>query len=242
MPHRNKEYQFKALSDIWTGDGSQKSGRLILTGLLGSIRWWFEVLVRGLGGSACDPTKTQCKDNTHCVACELFGCTGWARKFRFEVLNDKGDVQQNQIKKDDSFILRSFILRFIPLRPIRPEEWVLLETSLRLIAEYGAIGGKTVFKPSEQNKKVYHNDYGLIKLEESQEFTERLSPDKLEDYLSKWKGPKIDDGEFAWASLQNFWFVEGKYLTRKNTTESTFNRVIGREEQKNNSKKISNRH
>ena len=52
----SKEWKIKAITDIWTGDYQQKNERLITTGLLGSIRWWFEVLVRGLGGSACDPT------------------------------------------------------------------------------------------------------------------------------------------------------------------------------------------
>jgi CRISPR-associated protein Csb2 len=47
-PH---EYELKALTDIWTGDANREGNRLITTGLLGSIRWWFEVLVRGLGES-----------------------------------------------------------------------------------------------------------------------------------------------------------------------------------------------
>lgn len=31
------------------------------------------------------PTNTKCEGKNHCDACELFGCTGWARKFRLEV-------------------------------------------------------------------------------------------------------------------------------------------------------------
>jgi len=53
-PH---DYSFKALSDLWTGDAQRKGASVIPTGLLGSIRWWFEVVVRGLGGSACDPAR-----------------------------------------------------------------------------------------------------------------------------------------------------------------------------------------
>jgi len=97
-------YRLRALTDLWTGDLNGKPDRLITTGLLGSIRWWFELLVRGLGGSACDPSPEDRKMNPpecrcpnkkvekandpghHCVVCELFGCTEWARKFRFEVL------------------------------------------------------------------------------------------------------------------------------------------------------------
>jgi len=153
------EFKLKALTDIWTGDASRdasrRGDRLIATGLLGSIRWWFEVLVRGLGGKACDPTlpevrcpasnKTPSEPGHHCVVCELFGCTGWARKFRFEVLDKNGEPKQSQIEAGDIFILR-----FTELRPIREEEWCLLDLTLRLIAEYGAIGGKTVLKPSDE--------------------------------------------------------------------------------------------
>ncbi len=131
-------YMLTALTDIWTGDANGKPDRTITTGLLGSIRWWFEVLVRGLGGRACDPTKHQCEGPQHCVVCELFGCTGWARKFRFEVLDQSGQVKLTQIKKGDTFNLR-----FTELRPIQPVEWALLDLTLRLIAKYGAIGGKT---------------------------------------------------------------------------------------------------
>ncbi len=144
-----KEWKLEALTDIWTGDVNQGDDRLIPTGLMGSIRWWFEVLVRGLDGKACDPTVdgVRCPDHEgrHCVVCELFGCTGWARKFRLVILNENGKVIQNQIRAG-----QTFILKFIPLRPIAPEEWCLLDATLRLIAEYGAIGGKTVFKPSEE--------------------------------------------------------------------------------------------
>lgn len=151
-----KEWKFQALTDIWTGDAQGKPERLIPTGIMGSLRWWFEVLVRGLGGEACDPTVkgVRCPQDTkkkptdpghHCVVCELFGCTGWARKFRLMILDEQGQVIQNQIEAD-----QTFTLRFIPLRHISDEEWCLLDATLRLIACYGAIGGKTVFKPSEE--------------------------------------------------------------------------------------------
>lgn len=48
----------QAHTDIWTGDVEGRADRLITTGLLGSIRWWFEVLVRGLGGRPCDPLRS----------------------------------------------------------------------------------------------------------------------------------------------------------------------------------------
>jgi len=240
-------WQFKALTDLWTGSvtleekgGQIKEktgpGRLITTGLLGSIRWWFEVLVRGLGGSACDPTDTKCEDRNHCVVCELFGCTGWARKFRFEVLDENGKIRTDQIKQDQAF---SF--RFTPLRPIRIEEWTLLDATIRLIAEYGAIGGKTVFKPTDESSrasKLHHKDYGLVQITQSRQFAGTSRGD-LETYLSKWR--KLDHGKFAWASLQHFWCVNGKYLGRQGNNNSTFNQVLGRQEAKKQGQYLANR-
>jgi len=229
-----RTYQLRALTDLWTGDVNGKPDHLITTGLLGSIRWWFEVLVRGLGGSACDPTDTKCEDRNHCVVCELFGCTGWARKFRFEVLDENGDAKAEQIKQN-----QTFNLRFTPLRPVRGEELALLDATLRLIAEYGAIGGKTVFKPTDESSrasKLHHKDYGLVQMVASQQFTETRRDD-LEKYLSKWR--KLNHGEFVWASLQHFWCVNEKYLGREDNNKSTFNQVLGRQEAKNQGQQLA---
>jgi CRISPR-associated protein Cmr1 len=244
MANGEQTYQFKALTDLWTGDLNEKSGRLIPTGLLGSIRWWFEVLVRGLGGSACDPSYTKCEGRNHCVVCELFGCTGWARKFRFEVLDGNGDTKTDQITKDDTKTDQitkdpTFSFRFTSLRPIRIEEWVLLDATLRLIAGYGAIGGKTVFKPTDEPSragKPHHKDYGLVRMVSSRQLAETRRDD-LEKYLSKWR--KLNHGEFAWASLEHFWCVKGKYLGREDNNKSTFNQVLGRQEAKNQGQQLA---
>ncbi len=44
------------LSSLWTGNYKREGDNLVLTGLIGSFRWWMEAIVRGLGGYACDPT------------------------------------------------------------------------------------------------------------------------------------------------------------------------------------------
>jgi len=192
-------FTFTAKTAIWTGDADCKPDSLKHTGLLGSIRWWFEVVVRGLGGYACDPSETKCKDKNHCVVCELFGCTGWARKFRFDVLDEKDDCKQIQIKADDKFKLK-----FTPLRPIKEEEWALLSLTLKLIARYGAIGGKTIHKP-------YRSDFGLIELIKEQHYLKKETAESLtaEDLNKKLKGYVIapqwgkNNNRKLWASLNN---------------------------------------
>ena len=228
-------YEFEALTDVWTGDIDGKAGRVITTGLLGSIRWWFEVLVRGLGGGACDPTQHGCMDREHCVVCELFGCTGWARKFRFDVLDMGGQPRRQQIEKNNQFQFR-----FTPLRHVRREEWALLDLTLRLIADYGAIGGKTVLKPSQEGRRTneqHHQDLGLIGLiRRPNGWTP--SSDELQSYVRRWRDVKSNG--FAWASLEHFWCVKGRTLARQCTGLSTFNQVLGRKEPKRDAKRLMN--
>lgn len=232
-----RTYQCKALTDLWTGSAHRRADRLVTTGLLGSIRWWFEVLVRGLGGGACDPSDTKCEDRNHCVVCEFFGCTGWARKFRFDVLDENNRPKAIQIKKD-----KTFSLRFMPFRPIKSEEWTLLDATLHLIAEYAAIGGRTVFKPTDESgraNKLHHRDYGLIEISRDSQF-ERIGLEALKSYVSDSQWRKVHHKDFAWASLKHFWCVKGKYLGRQNSNSSSFNQVIGRKESKNRGQQLAN--
>ncbi len=82
------------VTPVWTGDASRNARRVVGTGLVGSLRWWYEALVRGLGGWACDPTDDgiRCPPRgaavspdsvllSLCPACQLFGATGWAKSF-----------------------------------------------------------------------------------------------------------------------------------------------------------------
>ena len=166
--------KIKPLTPIWTGDENKKCETLRETGIIGSLRWWYETLVRGLGGSACDPTNTKCDGENHCDVCELFGCTGWARKFRLEVESDKlavipeikiGTREKRVIRrKEKKYLIRNvrglmadrIVLKFILMRDITPNEWALLNQTLQIIAEHGAIGaftaqGNGVIKIVENN-------------------------------------------------------------------------------------------
>lgn len=96
------EIHIKTLTPLWTGGiETGKVDRIHETGLLGSLRWWMEVLVRGMGGQVCDPTEQKCSydskkpNNGLCKVCEVFGATGWKRQFRPEVIRDntKPDTQ-----------------------------------------------------------------------------------------------------------------------------------------------------
>jgi CRISPR-associated protein Cmr1 len=145
------------------------------------------------------------------------------------VLGPDGKQQQQQIKKDGAFSLA-----FTPLRPIRSEEWTLLDATIRLIADYAAIGGKTVCKPSDENgreNEVHHRDYGIVSVTQSAG-VEPVSLERMKQYVQDQRWRRVEHGAFAWASLLNFWSLEGKYLTRAGPATSSFNRVLGRKEDK----------
>lgn len=83
------------VTPIWTGGADGTADRLHATGIMGSLRWWYEVLVRGVGGEACDPSKHSClydpkkSDDGLCHVCRVFGATGWSRRFRMVVSDEK---------------------------------------------------------------------------------------------------------------------------------------------------------
>ncbi len=96
---------FQTLTPIWTGDAWGKSNKLKLTGIIGSLRWWFEALVRGMGYKACDSTSdNKCQIEIAkpedvaeiygkiCPVCYLFGTTGW--KGRFSVSVEKSELEK----------------------------------------------------------------------------------------------------------------------------------------------------
>jgi len=82
--------ELRTLTPLWTGDAYRECNELKLTGIVGSLRWWFEALVRGMGYKACDSSgDNKCKLEIKnpddilkiyekiCPACFLFGTTGW---------------------------------------------------------------------------------------------------------------------------------------------------------------------
>lgn len=102
------ELAVTTLTPLWTGGvKTAKMDRISETGIIGSLRWWFELLVRGFGGMVNDPTmderssfdrekheKSHAKDERSrlrdaglCDVSQVFGATGWRRRFRL-VIND----------------------------------------------------------------------------------------------------------------------------------------------------------
>lgn len=209
--------QLRTLSPLWTGGIDRTMDRLHETSIIGSLRWWYEALVRGLGGYACDPTGDDCcvydekeREKSVCAACYVFGCTGWARRFR---LNAASKAQSSGEVKAGV----DFELSFTELYRLSDNDIWLLTTAVSIAANYGAIGGKTPLKPQQKGGKV-GGDYGLVAIrnQQSWQFT-RTKPSG--DYWSDFK--RASNAQDA-PDLRWFFFVKGAFLWRKQ-----INQLIG---------------
>ncbi|MHA1654704.1 MAG: type III-B CRISPR module RAMP protein Cmr1 [Candidatus Thorarchaeota archaeon] len=100
--------RIETLTPIWTSGVDRKMHHIHESGIMGSLRWWYEAVVRGLGGEACNPTRHRCnfdekkyrrsmstdrrrrlREAGLCDACQVFGATGWRRRFQLEIVRDK---------------------------------------------------------------------------------------------------------------------------------------------------------
>ena len=100
--------RLRTLTPLWTGGVDGTMDRIHEAGIIGSMRWWYEAIVRGLGGWACNPRESGCsfdvekyrqskaaderrrlRDAGLCDVCQVFGATGRQRQFR--VLLGKGN-------------------------------------------------------------------------------------------------------------------------------------------------------
>lgn len=147
------EVKLRTLTPIWTGNIDCTSPNLKETGIIGSLRWWYENLLRAYGEDACDPTDSTCNAEKHCSACELFGCTGWSRKFRLEI---SADSKLKPLKlrignRHVSGLFGEFVLRILPLRDICINEKRYFSKAFQVIHEYGALGAR-----SSQGNGVVH--------------------------------------------------------------------------------------
>ncbi len=225
------EFRLKALTPIWTGGVKKNDNSILhLTGIKGSIRWWYEVLIRGLDCYACDPTADghcelkpkelnrdkplaeQIKKQI-CPACYMFGCTGWSGKFILKLMEPDTNRPIESLSSREI----AFKLHFLEQKKIDPEEQLLLKMTLKLIVDYGAIGGKTIFKPSEvkyKNTKLHHRDFGILARDKQSNLpTEKIQTIEIIQYLEKFKNKK-EKNETEWPNMKYFWFVKGKYIDR----------------------------
>lgn len=234
------ELKFKTLTPIWTGDADRKCTTIKDTSIIGSMRWWYEAIVRGMGGYACDPSNGVCEFNTKgyekavkdgksveeaieiglknvCPACRLFGCTGWKRRFKI-VVNDFGGTS-NQRMNDDGYS-GIFEIEFYEIFKISDsEKWLLFQT-LQIIENYGAFGGRTTRKP--QGSPV-GKDYGLIEVNlVNTDWASKSDYNKTQKRIKTITENCGKINNKNWFDFRYYWIIEGEYLNRLN-----INKIFG---------------
>lgn len=224
------EFKIKIIEPIWTGGVAQNDKTLHETGLIGSLRWWYEALIRGLGGYACDSKACKCKVNSDtadtkqavkealeevCLACQMFGCTGWSKKFSLRIYKNNELVSNLKDKGE-------ITLELLEIKPFTEEEKWLWAKIFKIISDYGSLGGKTIYKPSDYNNnhEKHHKDYGLIKLDPSFVKPEKKYKD-VQPYIASLKKIKTMNSE--WPNLKYFWFIPKFTLER-----DKFNLIVNR--------------
>jgi len=151
--------EIKTLTPIWTGGVKGNCDILHETGIIGSMRWWYEAIVRGLGGYACDPSKHQCPDDNgnYCDACLIFGATGLKRSFRIDLerLQNNNPNQELHLKVNNNrgwyfgcgVYSKQLKGHIIPIRSIdcvnSKELYQILALTLQLATKYGGLGPRT---------------------------------------------------------------------------------------------------
>lgn len=195
--------KLEALTPIWTGDFERSSKRIKETGIIGSLRWWYEALVRAYNGRACNITSDasddkKCnyeKSKKICNVCQMFGCTGWSRKFRVEISDMNylhlpklsiGTREKHETRKGWKYLTRNvegiiskeLVVLSKELKPLTKEERFLLSKTFEIIEGYSAIGART------------SQGCGVVKLVESKVPEENIGNifEERKEHLKKYWG------------------------------------------------------
>ena len=237
--------EIKTLTPIWTGGVNGDCDILHETGIIGSMRWWYEAIVRGLGGYACDPASDGCEFNTKgyedarnngksiedaltiglrkvCPACQLFGCTGWKRKFRLEIENVDGKFSEGI----SGGFRGNFTIKIHEIRPISNNEKWLFYKNLKIIADFGAIGGRTTRKPQ---KGPIGQSYGLIDIDNKRlSWSSRSIYAELDKWIKENKTHLKKSNNPNWFNFKYYFIIRNDYMTR-----SEMNIILGLDEKGN---------
>ncbi len=171
-------FNFKTLTPLWTGDASRKCKIVKESSIIGSLRWWYEKAIITSGEKVCsmnnacslgyekfikalpsNSIESALNEQNICPVCRLFGCTGWASKFKTVLESDvKGEdisqyrievssrVKDNAIRRVEGLMFTEdnpLRISFYPQKEITNQECRLLYSTIQLICDWAALGGRT---------------------------------------------------------------------------------------------------
>gem|GEM_PF-840830 len=227
-------FRIKTLTPLWTGGTDGKMDRIHETGIIGSIRWWYEVIARGLGYYVCDPTDsdTRCptenkeeKKKEYCLACLLFGATGYRRRFRISidhsefdknVLSNKFEVLSGRLhgqRKGGWFIYSGCFGKYdVSIESLDNDfDDVLIQLPLKLAANWGALSAKPQL------------GYGVFSFEQEKESSISIFEKALAKMSSEEKLKKLDihlrnkaNNSFIYPNLKEMFFAKIRFMSTDN--------------------------
>jgi len=204
------DIELQTLTPIWTGGVQSKETRTHATGIIGSLRWWYEAILRGLGNKVCDPTKHVCPDKhgNHCPACDIYGTTGWSRRFRISVTHGNTmDYTRRNLNilpqgRTNGWFLPAGMVGPINLKMQHLHEHELCQIAyllpLRLMENRGTIGAKT------------EHGYGAFKITQPVNLNQTLTEAKIEKLLGN------TDQQRKLPDLRDFFFIKIHFDTQGN--------------------------
>ena len=219
---------FNTLTPIWTGDAWGECNKLKLTGIIGSLRWWFETLVRGMGYKACYSTGDKCEVeiknpedvfNIHekiCPVCYLFGTTGWKSRFSVVTGNNTLSKLYNgkvvvKINGGSGWHYESGLMGEVTFK-FQYDETILKETFssilrilLYLISEYGMLGAKTSMGYGVVKFQIKGNDISVTEddWKNFEDYLQLFDKNKIKDLKDKEKKKQEE-----LPSLKDFFFMK----------------------------------
>ena len=211
--------KIKIKTPIWTGDIDLKSDLLHSTGIIGSLRWWTEAILRGMGKFACDPAGDERgpDEMQYCPACLIFGATGIRRLFRLEIsggekIFDGGAINIKPQKRNRGWYLGSGLkgeidLNITPLDRDFDENLVLVP--LAIAAMWGGIGAKT------------QHGYGVVELEDKvglrfEDFQKALDKILKSERLQKLNIKERNDTNDALPNIKEMFFAKVQFEVQNN--------------------------
>ncbi len=240
-------FRIKTLTPIWTGNVERECNVLRETSLIGSLRWWFEVIVRGFGCYACDSVGEATKrceldyksfksgvdpKDLICPVCYVFGTTGWSRRFRVEVSNYNKTTVQIATKKlgcaqskDVSWWIRNTVgLNCSVLSGNNIcVEIILLNKDISSNILYLIL--KTIEKMGAIGS---HNSYGfgIIKADLPSGLNIKRAFDFIESYPKKWYNEKLFKRVKDLPSFKNMFKIDFELLEDINYKNKNFGFVL----------------